>query len=51
MTARFERGEQLEAYIATVMVGAQLRDLPAEQHRPLVAALAARLAEPVIDYV
>ncbi|HVX47432.1 MAG TPA: methyltransferase domain-containing protein [Mycobacteriales bacterium] len=49
--ARLERGEQLEAFIATVLLGAQLRGLPSAQRRPLVRAVAARLPEPVIDYV
>ncbi|MGH3768550.1 MAG: class I SAM-dependent methyltransferase [Pseudonocardiaceae bacterium] len=46
-----ERGEQLEAFLATVMLGAQLRELPADQRRPFVRAVAAQLDEPVIDYV
>jgi trans-aconitate 2-methyltransferase len=48
---RLEQGDQLQAYLATVMLGAQLRDLPAEERRPFVRAVAARLDEPVIDYV
>lgn len=49
--ARFERGEQLETFIATVLLGAQLRELPEADRRPFVAAVAERLEEPVIDYV
>ncbi|MCU1684176.1 MAG: Trans-aconitate 2-methyltransferase [Amycolatopsis sp.] len=49
--AHLERGEQLEAFLATVLLGAQLRELPPERRRPLVEAVAERLAEPVIDYV
>jgi trans-aconitate 2-methyltransferase len=49
--ARLERGEQLEAFIATVMLGAQLRDMSSEDRRPLVHDVAQSLPEPVIDYV
>ncbi|MBA3022008.1 trans-aconitate 2-methyltransferase [Propionicimonas sp.] len=49
--AVLERGEQLEAFIATVLLGAVLRDLPPAQGRALVQATAAELEEPVIDYV
>jgi trans-aconitate 2-methyltransferase len=49
--ARLERGEQLETFIATVLLGAQLRDLPMSEQRPFVRAVAERLPEPVIDYV
>lgn len=49
--ARLEPGEQLETFIATVLLGAQLRELPMSEQRPLVRAVAARLDEPVIDYV
>lgn len=48
---RLDEGEQLQAYLATVMLGAQLRDLPARERRPFVQAVAACLDEPVIDYV
>jgi trans-aconitate 2-methyltransferase len=33
------------------MLGAQLRDLPDDERRPFVRAVAERLPEPVIDYV
>jgi len=49
--ARLERGEQLEAFIATVMLGAQLRDMSNDERRPFVHEVAQRLSEPVIDYV
>jgi trans-aconitate 2-methyltransferase len=49
--ARLERGEQLEAFLATVMLGAQLRAMPGEDRRPFVHAVAQSLPEPVIDYV
>jgi trans-aconitate 2-methyltransferase len=49
--ARLEPGEQLEAFIATVMLGAQLRDISNEDRRPFVHEVAQRLPEPVIDYV
>jgi trans-aconitate 2-methyltransferase len=46
-----ERGEQLEAFIATVLLPAALRNLPADRARALVTATAAQLPDPVIDYV
>jgi len=49
--ARLERGEQLEAFLATVMLGAQLREMPSDERRPFVHAVAQSLPEPVIDYV
>ncbi len=49
--AVLERGPQLEAYVATVLLPATLRDLPAEEGRALVRRTAAELPEPVIDYV
>jgi trans-aconitate 2-methyltransferase len=48
---RLEDGEQLQTYLATVMLGAQLRDLRPDDRRPFVRAVAARLPEPVVDYV
>ncbi|MCA1834824.1 MAG: class I SAM-dependent methyltransferase [Actinobacteria bacterium] len=50
-SAALERGEQLEAYLAIVVLGAQLRELPARQRRSFVHAVARELGEPVIDYV
>lgn len=49
--ARFESADQLEAFLATVVLGAHLRDLPAAERRPFAAAVAARLDAPVVDYV
>lgn len=49
--ARLERGDQLEAFLGTVVLGAHLAELPVEQRRPFVAAIADRLPEPVVDYV
>ena len=48
---QLERGEQLEAFVATVLLGAQLRDMAPEKRRPFVRAVVARLPEPTIDYV
>ena len=48
---RLEDDDVLHAFLATVMLGAQLRELPVEERRPFVLAVAARLGEPVIDYV
>ena len=41
--ARLAVGEQLEAYLATVVLGAHLREIPPEQQRPFVRAVAERL--------
>jgi trans-aconitate 2-methyltransferase len=49
--ARLARGEQLEAFIATVMLGPFLRELKPPGRRPFVHAVADHLAEPVVDYV
>src|SRR5579875_2158085 len=49
--ARLEGGPQLEAFIATVLLPAALRDLPAEQGRELVRRTAEEMPEPVVDYV
>jgi trans-aconitate 2-methyltransferase len=49
--ARLEPGEQLRSYLATVVLGGQLERLPAAEQEAFVTAVAARLAEPVIDYV
>ena len=49
--ARFESAGQLEAYLATVVLGAHLRGLPAAERRPFAAAVAARLDASVVDYV
>ena len=49
--ARLAAGEQLEAYLATVVLGAHLREMPPERRRLFVRAVAERLPEPVVDYV
>jgi trans-aconitate 2-methyltransferase len=49
--ARFQTREQLEAFVATVMLAAPLRELASEQRAPLVRAACDRLAEPAIDFV
>ena len=49
--ARLDSPSQFEAFLATVILGAQLRDLPAGQHRRFVTAVASQLPEPVVDYV
>jgi trans-aconitate 2-methyltransferase len=48
---RFERGEAFEAYLRTVVLGAHLERLPAEEHDGFVRAVASGLPSPVIDYV
>jgi trans-aconitate 2-methyltransferase len=47
----FERGEPLETYLRTVVLGAHLERLPPDEHDDFVRAVAAGLPEPVIDYV
>jgi trans-aconitate 2-methyltransferase len=49
--ALLEGGKQLEAFIATVMLGAQLREMSSEDRRSFVHEVAQSLPEPVIDYV
>jgi trans-aconitate 2-methyltransferase len=49
--ARLQPGAQFEEFLATVILGAVLRDLPEAERQPLVHAVAQRLDEPVIDYV
>jgi trans-aconitate 2-methyltransferase len=48
---RLRPGAQLEEYLATVMLGAVLRELPEADRQPFVHTVAQRLDEPVIDYV
>lgn len=36
---------------SAVILGALLRDLPQEERRPFVRAVAQRLPEPIIDYL
>jgi trans-aconitate 2-methyltransferase len=49
--ARLGSPAQFEAFLGTVILGAQLRDLPADQRRRFVTAVASQLPEPVVDYV
>lgn len=49
--ASFAAGDQLAAFMAIVVLGAHLRDLPREQRRPFVRAVTERLPAPVVDYV
>lgn len=48
---RLETGEPLRTYLRTVVLGAHLARLPADEHDAFVDAVAARLDEPVLDYV
>ena len=48
---RFEPGEPLETYLRTVVLGAHLERLPVDERDGFVHEVAARLPEPVIDYV
>ncbi len=48
---RFDRGEPFEAFLATVCLRAHLAGIPEGEHRPFVRAVAARMPEPVLDYV
>ncbi|GGR42541.1 hypothetical protein [Streptomyces roseolus] len=49
--ARLEAGDQLCSYLATVVLGSHLDRLPESDHEDFVRAVAARLPEPVVDYV
>ncbi len=48
---RFEPGEPLETFMATVILRLHLADLPEAERAAFVHAVATRLPEPVIDYV
>lgn len=48
---RFEPGEPFETYLRAVVLGAHLERLPPEEHDAFVAAVAAGVGEPLIDYV
>jgi trans-aconitate 2-methyltransferase len=48
---RFEAGEPFETFLRTVVLGAHLERLPAEEHDGFVRAVADAVGEPVIDYV
>jgi len=48
---RFERGEPLETFLRTVVLGAHVARLPPEARGAFVHEVAEALDEPVIDYV
>jgi trans-aconitate 2-methyltransferase len=48
---RFDRGEPLETFLRTVILGGHLERLPAGERDAFVKAVAAGLPEPLIDYV
>jgi trans-aconitate 2-methyltransferase len=48
---RFERGEPLETFLRTVVLGAHVARLPPEARGAFVHEVAGALDEPVIDYV
>jgi trans-aconitate 2-methyltransferase len=49
--ARFDDREQLEAFVATVMLAATLRELPGDRRPALVKEVCDRLPERAIDFV
>jgi trans-aconitate 2-methyltransferase len=49
--ARLEPGEPFLSYLAIVVLGAHLDRMPPAEHGAFVNAVAARLDEPVVDYV
>jgi trans-aconitate 2-methyltransferase len=49
--ARLGDREQLEAFVATVMLSAALREMPSAQRAEFVTAVCDRLPEPAIDFV
>lgn len=48
---RFEPGEPFEAFLETVCLRTYLDGLPDDRRKPFVASVAARMPEPVLDYV
>ena len=48
---RLERGAELETYLETVCLRAHVAELPEDERAPFIAAVAAAMPEPVIDYV
>ena len=48
---RLDDPDLLETYLATVILGGYLADLPADEHRPFVRRVREAMTEPVIDYV
>jgi trans-aconitate 2-methyltransferase len=49
--ARLQPGAQLEAFLATVVLGSVLESLPAAERAEAVRQVAARLPEPTVDYM
>lgn len=49
--AVFTHRDQLEAFLATVVLGSVLDSLPSTERREVVRAVAARLPRPAVDYV
>lgn len=49
--AKLERGEQLESFLATVVLASQLREIAIDERREFVSKVASMLPEPEIDYV
>lgn len=49
--ARLGPGDELESFLATVVLGAVLDPLPEDQRRQVVRSAAARLRRPEVDYV
>lgn len=48
---RLDAGAQFEAFLATVVLGPDLRELPAAERAPFVRAVAALIPDSTIDYV
>ena len=48
---RFNPGEPFEAFLATVCLRTHLAGIPEPEREPFVRAVAARMREPVLDYV
>jgi trans-aconitate 2-methyltransferase len=48
---RFESGEPFESFLRTVILGPQVDRLPPDERDAYVHEVAARLGEPVVDYV
>ncbi len=48
---RLERGEELETYLETVCLRTHVAELPEDERARFIAAVAAAMKEPVIDYV
>jgi trans-aconitate 2-methyltransferase len=48
---RFDRGEPFEAFLATVCLRTHLAGIPETERERFVRAVAARMPEPVLDYV